>query len=83
MTQLVVRKLPEEVKERLRRRAGRHGRSLEAEVRDILVRVADEESRAASPGLGSRIATLFADVGPSDAEIAEIRTPMRTADFAE
>lgn len=36
MAQLVVRDLDEEVKVRLRRRAAEHGRSMEAEVRDIL-----------------------------------------------
>ena len=83
MTQLVVRKLPVEVKERLRLRAGRHGRSLEAEVRDILVRAAEDEGRSASLGLGSRIAALFADLGPGEADIAEVRTPTRAADFGE
>lgn len=39
MAQLVVRNLPDDVKERLKRRANRHGRSLEAEVRDILGQV--------------------------------------------
>ena len=36
MPQILVRQLPAEVKARLQRRAKRHGRSLEAEVRDIL-----------------------------------------------
>ena len=36
MAQLVVRNLPDDVKERLKARAKRHGRSLEAEVREIL-----------------------------------------------
>lgn len=36
MAQLVVRGLDEEIKARLRRRAAEHGRSMEAEVRDIL-----------------------------------------------
>ena len=36
MAQLVVRDLDDEVKNRLQLRAKRHGRSMEAEVRDIL-----------------------------------------------
>jgi antitoxin FitA len=36
MAQLLVRNIPATVKERLKRRAERHGRSLEAEVREIL-----------------------------------------------
>ena len=36
MAQILVRKLPDAVVERLKARAKRHSRSLEAEVRDIL-----------------------------------------------
>ncbi len=36
MAQLIVRKLDDDVKERLKARAKRHGRSLEAEARAIL-----------------------------------------------
>ncbi|MEL4503816.1 Arc family DNA-binding protein [Luteococcus sp. H138] len=37
MTAITVRKLPEEAKQRLRLRAAAHGRSMEAEARDILL----------------------------------------------
>ena len=36
VAQILVRNIPDDVKERLKRRATRSGRSLEAEVRDIL-----------------------------------------------
>lgn len=36
MTTMTIRKLPESVRRRLRLRAARHGRSVEAEVRQIL-----------------------------------------------
>ncbi len=36
MAQFVVRHLEDEVKKRLKRRAARHGRSIEEEARDIL-----------------------------------------------
>jgi len=39
---ILVRNLPDDAKERLRRRAMRHKRSLEAEVRAILERAAQE-----------------------------------------
>jgi plasmid stability protein len=39
MPQILVRQLPADVKARLQRRAKRHGRSLEAEVREILCQV--------------------------------------------
>jgi plasmid stability protein len=47
MASIVVRKLSDATKERLRQRAVRHKRSLEAEVRAILDRAAQE---AVSPG---------------------------------
>jgi plasmid stability protein len=43
---IIVRRLPEATKERLRQRALRHRRSLEAEVRAILERAAQEAEAA-------------------------------------
>lgn len=43
MSSLVVRRLDDAVKERLRERAEKHGRSLEAEVREILVEATRRE----------------------------------------
>lgn len=71
MAQLVVRKIETGVKSRLQRRAQRHGRSMEEEVRDILRNAAKEENRPAR-GLGTEIAALFTKVG-LDAEIPELR----------
>ncbi len=71
MAQFVVRNIEAEVKSRLQRRAKRHGRSMEEEVRDILRNAAKEEDPPAG-GLGSEIATLFAEVG-LDADIPELR----------
>lgn len=62
MAQLVVRDLDDDVKSRLKRRADRHGRSMEDEVRHILRNALREESRSA-PALGSRIARRFAESG--------------------
>ena len=71
MTQLVVRNLERDVKVRLKRRAQRHGQSMEAEVRDILRNaVRDEDGTAAR--LGSRIRDRFAGIG-LDADVPEIR----------
>ena len=42
MASILVRNLPDDAKERLRQRAMRHKRSLEAEVRAILERAAQE-----------------------------------------
>jgi plasmid stability protein len=71
MAQLIVRNIENTVKARLRRRAKRHGRSMEEEVRDIL-RSAAQEEEVPSKGLGTEIACLFAKVG-LDSDIAELR----------
>ena len=71
MAQLIVRNLDEAVKLGLRQRAARHGRSVEAEVREILqAAIADETDL--SPPLGSRIAAHFAEVAIEE-EISELR----------
>jgi len=71
MAQFVVRNIEGTVKSRLQRRAKRHGRSMEEEVRDILRNAAKEEETPAG-GLGTEIASLFTKVG-LDAEIPELR----------
>jgi plasmid stability protein len=62
MAQLVVRNIEEDVKKRLQKRAKRHGRSMEAEVRDILHNAVKKEDRPAE-GLGTRIANRFRGLG--------------------
>jgi len=62
MAQFIVRNLEEAVKERLKRRAARHGRSMEDEVRHILRDAVKEQNHRVSK-LGSRIAARFAKVG--------------------
>lgn len=71
MGQLVVRNLENTVKARLQRRAKRHGRSMEEEVRDIL-RNAVAEEEAPSGGLGTDISKLFVNIGLAN-DIAELR----------
>jgi antitoxin FitA len=71
MAQLVVRNLENTVKNRLRRRARRNGRSMEEEVRDILRNAAVEES-VPSGGLGKEIAGLFSRAG-LETDIPELR----------
>ena len=72
MAQLVVRNIESAVKDRLQRRARRHGRSMEEEVRDILRGAAHEEEDEPAGGLGTEIAGLFARVG-LEADIPELR----------
>ena len=70
MAQFVVRNIEADVKSRLQRRARRHGRSMEEEIRDILRNAAREHEPEG--GLGTEIASLFAKVG-LDADIPELR----------
>ena len=58
MAQLIVRNLDEAIKRKLQRRAARHGRSMEEEVRDIL-RDAVKDERRPRKGLGTAIAERF------------------------
>jgi plasmid stability protein len=62
MAQFTVRDLEDDVKARLKRRAARHGRSMEEEIRHILRNAVKEQSRH-HPKLGSRIAARFAKAG--------------------
>ncbi len=71
MAQFVVRSIESAVKQRLQRRAARHGRSMEEEVREIL-RSAVHEEEEPSGGLGTEIAALFTRTGLA-ADIAELR----------
>ncbi|MCL4766897.1 MAG: plasmid stability protein y4jJ [Hyphomicrobiaceae bacterium] len=61
MADILVRRLDDETKSRLRRRARRHGRSLEAEVREILeTAVAYEQpSEPSEPPRGKGLGTLL------------------------
>jgi antitoxin FitA len=71
MAQFIVRHLEETVKIRLKRRATRHGRSMEEEVRHILRDAVKEHDRPVAK-LGSRIAARFAKSGLT-AELPELR----------
>ncbi len=78
MAQLVVRNIEESLKADLKRRAHRHRRSMEEEVREILRDAVKKEHRRA-PGLGTQIRRLFAGQG---LEIKEFRGgPVRPAEF--
>ncbi len=81
MAQLLVRNIEAEVKRKLKRRAIRHGHSMEEEVRDILRSAVKNEDRPTAGGLGSEIAALFAGIG-LDTDIAELRGhPIKPATF--
>ena len=78
MTAVTVRNLPEETHRALKLRAKRHGRSTEAEIRDILTNaVRDKGPRK----LGTELVELGKLVGGFDVEIERDRTPIEPASF--
>ena len=80
MAQLLVRQLDDDVKEKLQRRAKRHGRSTEEEVREILRNAVRSDGAVRAP-LGSRIVARFRRVGLTE-EIPELRgESVRPAEF--
>ena len=82
MAQFVVRHLEDDVKVRLKRRAARHGRSMEDEVRHILRDAVKEQNHRVTK-LGSRIAARFAKAGVNT-ELPELRGERpRPAEFSK
>ena len=80
MAQVIVRNIEEAVKQGLKQRASRHGRSMEDEVREIL-RNAVRDADLPPARLGSRIAERFTGAG-IEHELPELRgTPAGGADF--
>jgi plasmid stability protein len=69
MPSITVRNVPDEVHRALRVRAGQHGRSAEAEIRDILERAVKPAKRLR---LGDALAALGRKVGITDEDIAII-----------
>ena len=71
MAQLIVRNIEDEVRDRLREFARRHGRSMEEEIRDIL-RAAVAAAPVRPARFGTRAAARFRGRGLK-ADIAELR----------
>ncbi|MCK6452918.1 MAG: plasmid stabilization protein [Alphaproteobacteria bacterium] len=67
MAILTVRNVPDEVHRALRVRAARHGRSTEAEVREILENAVKPERRVR---MGDALAALGRKIGLTDRDLA-------------
>lgn len=83
MRSVTIRNLPDEVHRALRVRAARHGRSVEAELRDILEAAVRLPNRIE---LGSRLADVGRRIGLSEEEFAILesvrdKVPARAAGF--
>lgn len=75
MVSLVVRGLDESVKAQLAAQARAHGRSMEAEVRDILT------SAVRRPNIGVALMRAVQEAGGVDLPIVERADTARAADF--
>jgi plasmid stability protein len=66
MATLTIRNLPDDVRDRLRQRAAKAGRSMEAEVRALLTEASLSEQRATSAeALQEWVDRLYGDQKPS------------------
>lgn len=79
MAALSIRNLDDEIKERLRIRAARHGRSMESEVRTILARAINEPDHP--DGLFATLVDRFAAVGGVELGPPPHSTRARSADL--
>ncbi|MGH3936728.1 MAG: FitA-like ribbon-helix-helix domain-containing protein [Pseudonocardiaceae bacterium] len=75
-----VRNLDDHVKERLRIRAARHGRSMESEIRAILIEAVREPGDA--DGLFLTMLDRFGEIGGVELELPPRATPARAADLS-
>ncbi|WP_433007305.1 FitA-like ribbon-helix-helix domain-containing protein [Kribbella sp. CA-294648] len=82
MAVITVRNLDDKVKHRLRVRAARHGRSMEAEVRAILVDAVDGDGEVDErENLGMALHRRFAEIGGVDLELPARTGTIRSVDF--
>ncbi len=81
MASLSIRDLDDAVREKLRIRAARHGRSMEAEVRDILTDAVAEDA----PGIDlfSALTDRFTRLGGVELDLPIRSTPPRAASLPE
>ncbi len=80
MSSLMIRNVDPAVKERLRLRAARHGRSMEAELRAI-VSAAVQEDADAAPNLTEAIRRRFEPLGGVELEPHPYVTPSAPPTF--
>ncbi|HXK02359.1 MAG TPA: plasmid stabilization protein [Verrucomicrobiae bacterium] len=81
MASITIRRLEETTKERLRRRAAQHGRSMEEEAREILKNAVNSASQVGN-SLGEDIHRLFAPLGGVDIELPARVPPWEPPDFS-
>ena len=80
MAALSIRNLDDSVRERLRIRAAAHGRSMEAEIREILVDAVSEADD--SNDLFVTLLDRFGAIGGVELDLPARNTPVRSADLS-
>jgi plasmid stability protein len=78
MPVVTVRNLPEETHRALKLRAARHGRSTEAEIRDILENAVRPVARVQ---IGSALAAFGRQAGGLDLDLRRTSEPTEPAEF--
>lgn len=81
MSAMSIRNIDERVMRLLRMRAARHGRSMEAEVRAILVAAVDEPDDGAS--ILDAFVDRFAELGGVELDLPPRSTAPRAPDFTD
>ena len=79
MAAISIRNLDDDIKNRLRVRAARHGRSMESEIRLILTRAVNEPDRP--EGLVTTLVDRFAAIGGVELDLPSRSTQPRSADL--
>jgi len=79
MAALSIRNLDDQIKEKLRVRAARHGRSMESEVRAILSAAVGQP--AESMDLFQSLIDRFAEIGGVDLDLPTRSNPVRAVGF--
>lgn len=79
MAAVSIRNLDETVRERLRQRAAAHGRSMEAEMRAILVAAVEEPGD--HQNIVESLVSRFVALGGVDLDLPSRSEPARASDF--
>jgi len=80
MAAVSIRDLDDQVRERLRMRAAAHGRSMEAEIRNILTEAVSQPNE--SRGLLATLLDRLGEVGGVELDLPERSTPARAAEVS-
>lgn len=76
MPDILIRRVSVRTKERLKQRAKRHGKSLEADLRETLDLIADEDRQSGPPKVG--FGTWLASISRPGADLSEALSKLRS-----